>query len=84
MDPEKSEAKDSKSAPSLSPEARRRRLVEFDVRYAIARSQREPLVILYEDLHWFDGASLAEPGHQRTLQAEFSGTDAGGCRRAWP
>ncbi len=46
-------------APELAPEARQRRLVDFDVRYSIARSQREPMVTLYEDLHWMDEASLS-------------------------
>jgi class 3 adenylate cyclase/tetratricopeptide (TPR) repeat protein len=46
-------------APDLSPEERQRRLVDFDVRYSVARSQREPMVSLYEDLHWMDSASLS-------------------------
>lgn len=45
-------------ARELSPEARQRKLIDFDVRYSIARSQREPMVTLYEDLHWMDEASL--------------------------
>lgn len=45
-------------APTLTPEVRQRKLIDFDVRYSIARSQREPMVTLYEDLHWMDDASL--------------------------
>ena len=46
-------------APLLEPEVRQRRLVDFDVRYSIARSKREPMVTLYEDLHFMDEASLS-------------------------
>ncbi|MCH7599782.1 MAG: AAA family ATPase [Myxococcales bacterium] len=46
-------------APILTPEVRQRRLVDFDVRYSIARSKREPMVTLYEDLQFMDEASLS-------------------------
>ncbi len=44
-------------APPLGPEARQRQLLDLIRRLARARSAREPAVILFEDLHWFDGAS---------------------------
>jgi class 3 adenylate cyclase len=44
-------------AAPLGPEARQRQLVEVIRRLARARSTREPAVILFEDLHWFDRAS---------------------------
>jgi predicted ATPase/class 3 adenylate cyclase len=44
------------SSPS-DPEARQRRFLDLTRRLASARSTREPAVILFEDLHWFDRAS---------------------------
>jgi class 3 adenylate cyclase/tetratricopeptide (TPR) repeat protein len=44
-------------SPPLGPEARQRRFFGLIQRLARARSAREPAVILYEDLHWFDEAS---------------------------
>jgi hypothetical protein len=44
-------------APALGPEARQRQLFELIRRLARARSAREPAVLLFEDLHWFDRAS---------------------------
>src|SRR5262245_53696412 len=44
-------------APPLGPEARQRQLFEVIRRLARARSSREPAVLLFEDLHWFDRAS---------------------------
>src|SRR5262249_11550150 len=44
-------------APPLGPEARQRQLVDVIRRLARARSAREPAVLLFEDLHWFDRAS---------------------------
>src|SRR5262249_48145688 len=44
-------------ATALGPEARQRRLVDVIRRLAHARSVREPAVLLFEDLHWFDRAS---------------------------
>jgi class 3 adenylate cyclase len=41
----------------LGPEARQRRFLELTRRLARARSSREPAVLLFEDLHWFDRAS---------------------------
>src|SRR6059036_1623251 len=44
-------------APPLGPEARQRQLLDLIRRLARARSAREPALVLYEDLHWFDHAS---------------------------
>src|SRR5436190_5784049 len=44
-------------APPLGPEARQRQLLDLIRRLARARSAREPAIILFEDLHWFDRAS---------------------------
>jgi class 3 adenylate cyclase len=44
-------------APALGPEARQRQLFELIRRLSRARSAREPAVLLFEDLHWFDRAS---------------------------
>jgi adenylate cyclase len=44
-------------APPLGPEARQRQLFEVSRRLARARSAREPAILLFEDLHWFDRAS---------------------------
>jgi predicted ATPase len=41
----------------LGPEARQRQLIDLIRRLARARSAREPAVLMFEDLHWFDGAS---------------------------
>jgi class 3 adenylate cyclase len=44
-------------SPPLGPEARQQQFVEVSRRLARARSAREPAVLLFEDLHWFDRAS---------------------------
>jgi tetratricopeptide (TPR) repeat protein len=44
-------------APPLGPEVREHQLFEVIHRLARARSAREPAVLLFEDLHWFDQAS---------------------------
>jgi class 3 adenylate cyclase/tetratricopeptide (TPR) repeat protein len=44
-------------APPLGPEARQRQLIDVIRRLSHARSSREPAVILFEDLQWFDRAS---------------------------
>src|SRR5438876_578196 len=44
-------------APPLGPEARQRQLLDLIRRLARARSAREPALVLYEDLHWFDRVS---------------------------
>jgi class 3 adenylate cyclase/tetratricopeptide (TPR) repeat protein len=44
-------------SPPLGPEARQRQLFDVIRRIARARSVREPAVLLFEDLHWFDQAS---------------------------
>jgi predicted ATPase len=46
-----------RSAPPLGPEVRQRLLLDLIRRLARARSAREPAVVLFEDLHWFDRAS---------------------------
>src|SRR5262249_14711333 len=43
--------------PLLDPEARQRQFFDLIRRLARARSAREPAVLLFEDLHWFDQAS---------------------------
>ena len=43
----------------IDPEARQRRLRALVGRLVVARSRREPTVILVEDLHWLDAASAA-------------------------
>jgi class 3 adenylate cyclase len=49
----------ARPSPPMDPEARQRRLLEITQRLALARSRREPTVVLFEDLHWTDGASEA-------------------------
>src|SRR5262249_27045157 len=44
-------------SPPLAPEARQRHFLDLIRRLSRARSAREPAVVLYEDLHWFDRAS---------------------------
>jgi class 3 adenylate cyclase/tetratricopeptide (TPR) repeat protein len=44
-------------APELAPDARERRLLSLLRRLTAARSQREPAVIVFEDLHWIDPAT---------------------------
>ena len=46
-------------APALEAEARQRRLLALLKRYSVARSQREPAVIVFEDLHWIDTETQA-------------------------
>jgi class 3 adenylate cyclase/tetratricopeptide (TPR) repeat protein len=46
-------------APSMDPEARQRQLFGFVRRLVQARSVREPMLILVDDLHWIDPASDA-------------------------
>src|SRR5437870_10057297 len=49
----------ARASPPMDPEARQRQLVELAQRLARAQSRREPVVQLFEDLHWMDGASEA-------------------------
>jgi class 3 adenylate cyclase len=44
-------------APDLSPEARQRETVDLLRRLTAARSEREPAVFIFEDLHWLDPQS---------------------------
>jgi adenylate cyclase len=46
-------------APTLAPDARQRQLFGVVRRIIRARGEREPAVILIEDLHWIDGGSEA-------------------------
>jgi class 3 adenylate cyclase/tetratricopeptide (TPR) repeat protein len=46
-----------KPAPRMDPEALQKRLQEFTLRVMRARSRREPVVFLLDDLHWLDAAS---------------------------
>jgi adenylate cyclase len=46
-------------APALGPDARRARLLEVLRRLTRARSERDPLLLILEDLHWFDEQSRA-------------------------
>jgi class 3 adenylate cyclase/tetratricopeptide (TPR) repeat protein len=43
--------------PPLDADTRRRRAVEMVKRFAVARSRREPSVLIFEDLHWVDSAT---------------------------
>ncbi len=49
----------ARPAPPLDPEARQQQLLSIARRLSIARAQQEPAVVIFEDLHWFDQASLA-------------------------
>src|SRR5262249_61904097 len=46
-------------APQMEPEAKQRKIFAYLRRLAHAHSRREPAVLLFEDLHWFDSASEA-------------------------
>lgn len=46
-----------RQAPSVNPEARQRRLLGLVKRLVVANSRREPVVQLFEDLHWLDPGS---------------------------
>ncbi|MCA1844862.1 MAG: AAA family ATPase, partial [Actinobacteria bacterium] len=48
----------ARPAPQMAPEARLRRLFTLLRRIILRRSERETVVILLEDLHWFDPASV--------------------------
>ncbi|MEE9607726.1 MAG: AAA family ATPase, partial [Myxococcota bacterium] len=43
--------------PKIDPEVRQRRLFAFVRRLVQAQSEREPAVILFDDIHWIDAAS---------------------------
>ena len=45
--------------PSLSPEARRRRVLDMFRRATTRRSEQQTMLLLLEDLHWFDQHSVA-------------------------
>ena len=46
-------------APRLAPEVRTRRFLEVLRRVTARRSEREAIVLVFEDLHWFDAQSAA-------------------------
>jgi class 3 adenylate cyclase/tetratricopeptide (TPR) repeat protein len=66
-------------APEMEPPVRERRLLDLVQRLTRARSEREPAVLLLEDLHWMDEASdrfvasLADaaPGTRTLVVANF-------------
>jgi tetratricopeptide (TPR) repeat protein len=58
-------------APRVDPEARQRQLVAIAQRVMRARSEREPAVLVIEDLHWIDGGS---EGFLAKLMAALAGT----------
>jgi tetratricopeptide (TPR) repeat protein len=47
----------------VDPEARQRQLFDFVRRFVVARGEREPAIILLDDLQWADGGSEAFLGH---------------------
>src|SRR5262249_52752052 len=49
----------ARPSPPMTPEAKQRRPFGYLKRLNHARSQREPLVLLFEDLHWWDAGSEA-------------------------
>ena len=66
-------------APLMEPEARQRQVADLTRRLARLRSQREPAVLVIEDLHWLDAASEqflenlveAVPGGRTLLLVNF-------------
>src|SRR5262249_7736636 len=48
-----------RALPKMGPEERMRRIFELVRRVAPRRSERSTLVLVFEDLHWFDSASEA-------------------------
>jgi class 3 adenylate cyclase len=69
----------ARPAPRLDPQTRDRQMLGFVRRMLRARGRREPAVLVFEDMHWMDGASdafvanLAEavPGTRTLLLANF-------------
>jgi class 3 adenylate cyclase len=49
---------DRYEAPALSPELLRKRTIEALVAWILALGERQPVVILFEDLHWCDPSTL--------------------------
>ena len=47
---------------ALSPEARRRRILETFAVWPVALAQRQPMIMIAEDLHWYDPSSLEAVG----------------------
>src|SRR5438093_908360 len=66
-------------SPRMDPEARQRRLLALAKRVHMAQSRREPVVLLFEDLHWIDDGSApyvetlveAMPGTRTLLLLNF-------------
>jgi class 3 adenylate cyclase/predicted ATPase len=49
---------ESYAAPTLSPELQRKQTIEALVAWTLALGERQPVVILFEDLHWSDPSTL--------------------------
>ena len=47
---------------ALNPEARRRRILETFAVWPVALAQRQPMIMIAEDLHWYDTSSLEAVG----------------------
>jgi class 3 adenylate cyclase/tetratricopeptide (TPR) repeat protein len=79
----------ARRAPQMAPDARLRRLFALLRRIARRRSERETVVILFEDLHWFDPASVeflellveSYPGTRTLLLTNFRPEFAAGWMR---
>ena len=73
--------------PDMSPETRSGRIVHFMERLSETRGPQEPLVALWEDIHWIDSASeavltkLAENRSARRILALH--TSRPGYRAPW-
>ncbi|HZI39116.1 MAG TPA: AAA family ATPase, partial [Acidimicrobiia bacterium] len=69
----------ARPAPPMAPEVRMRRILDAVRRITARRSERETLVLLFEDLHWFDAQSKAflerliesYPGSRTVVLANF-------------
>ena len=47
---------------ALSPDARRKRILETLAVWPVALAQRQPMIMIVEDLHWYDASSLEAVG----------------------
>ena len=47
---------------ALSPDARRKRILETLAVWPVALAQRQPMMMIVEDLHWYDASSLEAVG----------------------
>jgi predicted ATPase len=71
-------------SPPLDPEVRQRQFLDLMRRIGRARSAREPAVHLFEDLHWFDGASEEFIAHLVEVAATATPRPAIHACRIWP